>query len=139
MRQLKSCGVLLFCRRSRLSFLLLRHPNRYDLPKGHIEEGESEVECALRELQEETGIQPQLMKLEPGFRYTITYRARYQRFGGEEVEKTLVVFLAFLEEEARVVPTEHGAFVWIEWAPPHQIQPETIDPLLAQAATFLGS
>lgn len=139
MKHLKSCGVLLFRNTSRLSFLLLRHPNRYDLPKGHIQEGESEVDCALRELREETGIQSQQLRLEAGFRYTTTYRTRYRRFDGEEVEKTLVVFLAHLEAEAEVIPHEHGAFVWMEWAPPHQIQTETIDPLLAQAATFLAN
>ncbi len=37
--------------------LLMIHRNgRWDLPKGHWEEGESIAECALREVEEETGV-----------------------------------------------------------------------------------
>ena len=56
MRQLKSCGVILFRKEPVLSFLLMKHPERWDLPKGHVDEGETELECALREMEEETGI-----------------------------------------------------------------------------------
>lgn len=31
-------------------------PNTYDLPKGHLEEGENPLETAIRECREETGI-----------------------------------------------------------------------------------
>jgi ADP-ribose pyrophosphatase len=55
MRQVKSCGVLLFRRQPEMAFLLLRQHHRYDLPKGHQEKGESDLDCALRELEEETG------------------------------------------------------------------------------------
>ncbi|MEL7161300.1 MAG: NUDIX domain-containing protein, partial [Bacteroidota bacterium] len=30
--------------------------NRWDLPKGHVDPGETNLECALRELEEETGV-----------------------------------------------------------------------------------
>ena len=56
MQQLKSCGVLVFRDEPSLSFLLMEHTQRLDLPKGHVDPGESEIECALRELEEETGI-----------------------------------------------------------------------------------
>ncbi len=36
--------------------LMIRCRDRWDLPKGHIETGESAVEAALREVREETGI-----------------------------------------------------------------------------------
>lgn len=39
----------------------------YGFPKGHIEPGESEQDAALREIMEETGLQPQIL---PGFRTT---------------------------------------------------------------------
>lgn len=54
-----SCGFLiktkdgfLQCHSTGKKFL----PGTYDLPKGHLESGEDAVECALRELWEETGI-----------------------------------------------------------------------------------
>lgn len=33
-----------------------QHNNSWSLPKGHVEEGETHLEAALREIQEETGI-----------------------------------------------------------------------------------
>ncbi len=36
--------------------LMILRNGRWDLPKGHLEEGESIEECAVREVEEETGI-----------------------------------------------------------------------------------
>src|SRR5690242_20644475 len=117
----KSCGVILFRRAPELSFLLMRHPDRYDLPKGHIEEGESELACALRELTEETGVPARAVQIEPGFRFTTTYYPRYKRRGGEVVEKTVVIFLGWLTEDRPIEVSEHDDFEWFRWQPPHHI------------------
>ena len=37
--------------------LFIRRKQKWDLPKGHVEEGESNAEAALREVQEECGLQ----------------------------------------------------------------------------------
>lgn len=42
--------------------LMIRCRNRWDLPKGHIEEGESAAEAAVREVAEETGIAVELRR-----------------------------------------------------------------------------
>ena len=52
-----SCGILIFVKGK----LLLGHPTNskwdaWNIPKGHLEEGESFEECALREVIEETGL-----------------------------------------------------------------------------------
>ncbi len=36
--------------------LLIKRNGRWDLPKGHLEEGEDIENCALREVEEETGV-----------------------------------------------------------------------------------
>jgi bis(5'-nucleosidyl)-tetraphosphatase len=81
MQQIKSCGFILF-RGDRLapqkSFLLMKHRDRYDLPKGHVEPGESDLECALRETTEETGIPASAIEIEPEFQYRSIY---YQKIG----------------------------------------------------------
>ena len=136
MRRLKSCGVLCFRDTPVQSFLLMRHPHRLDLPKGHLKEGETETECALRELREETGIPEEHIELDGSFRFVTTYHPRYKRFGGEGVEKTVVIFLGWLKTDAAICPTEHGSYEWIEWRPPHRIQSKTIDPLLAAVQRF---
>ena len=138
MRQLKSCGVIVFRRRPELAFLLMQHEDRLDLPKGHMKEGESEVTCALRELAEETGLPQGAVRLEEGFRFSTTYYPRYRRFGNEVVEKTVVIFLGWLEGEHPVQVSEHAGFRWVPWRPPHAIQARTVDPLLAEVERFLA-
>ena len=137
MRQVKACGVLVFRGNPTESFLLLRHSRRLDLPKGHLEPGESEVQCSLRELQEETGIAPDDIDLDPDFRFTIEYDVRYREFNNELAHKTVVYFLGRLKREMPIVLSEHKGYAWYPWNPPHRIQRETVDPLLAAVEDFL--
>jgi len=135
-----ACGVMLFRHPMNPEFLLVKHRDRYDLPKGHIEEGESELDCALREMCEETGITSQVVRMDPHFRYTSVYYPREKRFGNQVVHKTLVVFLGYLLEEVSVVVTEHENFEWISWAPPHQhVQTIGIDPMLDKVHAYMGT
>lgn len=131
MRQVKSCGVLVFRRNPELSFLLMKHTHRFDLPKGHLEPGETEVQCALREMWEETGIPVDQVELDATFRYEEMYRPIEPRFGSERVEKTLVIFLGWIDKADEIQVTEHGGHEWRRWNPPHSIQKYTINPLLS--------
>ena len=119
-------------------FLLMRHKDRWDLPKGHVDSGESDVETALREMVEETGIPVDAIELDPFFRFEHQYQVRESRSGGELKLKTLVIFLARLQREVPIEVTEHPGYQWFEWRPPHQIQQQTIDPLLAALARYVG-
>lgn len=121
-----------------LSFLLLmKPPTRYDLPKGHVEVGEDELSCALRELYEETGIEASTLQLDETFRFTTTYQTRDARCRGELVEKTVVIFLGWLKQDVKIQLTEHDSYLWMDWSPPHSIQKKTIDPLLEELEIFL--
>lgn len=136
---LKSCGILLFDSNSGpCRFLLMRHHDRWDLPKGHVDAGESEIECALREFEEETGIPREAIDIEPGFRFEQHYRVKPRR--GKRVwrDKTLVVFLARLLEPRAVEVTEHAGHEWFPWSPPHRIQVQTIDPLLEAVTRYVA-
>src|SRR6478735_1142846 len=99
MPELQSCGFLIFRREPQLAFLLMRHSHRYDLPKGHREDGESELQCAFRELGEETGLKPKCVEFLDGFRHDSTYYPRYRRLGGKQVKKTVSIFLGWLVGE----------------------------------------
>jgi 8-oxo-dGTP pyrophosphatase MutT (NUDIX family) len=107
----------------------MKHPKRWDLPKGHVDEGESNKECALRELNEETGIAKEHLRIEKGFKYKQRYIVENKR--GPK-KKKLIIYLAELIEDVEIVPTEHETYEWIQWDPPHRIQEKTIDPLLAE-------
>lgn len=139
MHKLKSCGVLVFRKEPELGFLVLRQSYRYDLPKGHVEDGEDELDCALRELVEETALSRDVVRIEPGFRFATTYYPRYRKLGGQTVEKTVVIFLGWLLEDRPVVVTEHASHEWVRYPPPYRLANATIDGALAQAERFFQS
>jgi 8-oxo-dGTP pyrophosphatase MutT (NUDIX family) len=138
MRQVKSCGILVFRRQPELAFLLMRHPDRLDLPKGHLRKRETEVECAFRELEEETGLSQTDVQFQEGFRFVTTYYPRYERYGGEVVEKQVVLFLAYLLQPREIRVSEHGGHEWVPWQPPHHIQRGTIDEILEAVERFFA-
>lgn len=130
MKSVKSCGVILFRRQPECSFLLMKHPTRWDLPKGHVDPGETDLQCALRELAEETGIEAADIELDETFQFLTKYQVRDRDSPKQSVEKSLRLYLAWLKRDVPVVPSEHESFAWIRWNPPHAIQEFTIDPLL---------
>ena len=59
----KSCGAVVFTKiNNKIKYLLIQNlVGIYGFPKGHIEDGESETETALREVFEEVGIKVELI------------------------------------------------------------------------------
>lgn len=139
MAKLKSCGFLIIRDDPTPSFLLMRHPNRWDLPKGHVDDGESNLECALRELEEETGIQSSHILIDKHFKFKHEYVVRYKRSGNRPKKKKLIIYLAKLIEPVELKLTEHDGYEWMPWAPPHLIQEKTIDPLLESLDNYWKS
>jgi len=119
----------------------MRHADRWDLPKGHVDPGETEIGCALREMQEETGIEPADVQLDPEFRFEQQYEVVSSRYGSQTSQrylKTLVIFLARMDHEREITVTEHVGAKWFPWnSPPGPIQLRTIDPLLTHLDQFL--
>lgn len=72
MRYIKSCGFVAYRRiENENHYLIIKSLNGdVGFPKGHMEVGESELETAIRELKEETGIEVDVIK---GFRYAVEY------------------------------------------------------------------
>ena len=63
----KSCGAVVFTRiNNEIRYLLIRNlTGIYGFPKGHVEQGETEEQTALREVFEEVGLAVELVS---GFR-----------------------------------------------------------------------
>ncbi len=118
-------------------FLLMRHPDRWDLPKGHAEPGESLQQTALRETSEETAIDARLISLDNDFRFSLSYPVTYRRSGSRQFHKTVTYFLGYVDEAMDVQCSEHESYRWWDWQPPHRIQQQTIDPLLAAVQRHL--
>lgn len=138
MKAVKSCGVLVMRRQPQLSFLLMKHAARWDLPKGHVDPGESDLECALRELFEETGIAADDVELDDRFQFVTEYPVRDQDDPKRSLKKTLRIYLGWLKRPVRIELSEHLGYEWVPWQPPHHIQAFTIDSLLASLADHLA-
>ena len=88
MKREKSCGALVYRitqnGQKELLFIKHRHGTHWSFPKGHMEEGENEVQTALREVKEETGLD---IDLEGDFRQSVEYYPK------PNVKKQVVYFL----------------------------------------------
>ena len=97
--------------------LLLRHSSissreggHWDFPKGHIDGDETEIQTALRELEEETGIAH--VNVIDGFRDTITYTFSG---GQEQIGKEVVFFIATTKESKVTLSHEHIDYSWLDF------------------------
>ena len=134
--QRTACGFVLVRRtKGRLEYLILRNRGRGDwgLPKGHAEKGESELETALRETEEETGLSE--IEVLPRFRvellYTVTRREKRYR-------KTVVYFAAKLTRGDVTLSKEHDKFQWASLGEALDRMPfDNLTAALRRAALFL--
>lgn len=131
MSDIRAAGFIVFRRSPTMSFLLMKHKDRWDLPKGHVDAGETDFVCARRELQEETGIEADEIVIDERFEFVTEYIVREKRHKFRPLNKTLKIYLGWLEGDREIVLTEHVGYKWFDWAPPHAIQEQTIDGLLA--------
>jgi len=117
----KSVGAVIFRKEdSKIYYLLLDYGNEYwGLAKGHVEEGEKEIETLKREVAEETGITD--LKIMDNFRETIRYsyfpkdKEKEKRHKGKTmlIFKKVVYYLAETRAKDIGLSHEHFDFVWL--------------------------
>lgn len=107
-----SAGYLIFHQENgQRQYLILHYPGgHFDFAKGHLEAGESNLQAALRELTEETGID-QIKTIE-GFEKSIVYTFRRKE---GLVEKKVTFFLAETTQNAIKISDEHQGFLWLPY------------------------
>ncbi|ELR51098.1 hypothetical protein E5288_WYG001846 [Bos mutus] len=142
---LRACGLIIFRRRlipkvdnTAIEFLLLQASDgihHWTPPKGHVEPGESDLETALRETQEEAGIEAGQLTIIEGFRRELSYVAR-------EKPKIVIYWLAEVKDcdvEVRL-SREHQAYRWLELEDACQLaQFEEMKAALQEGHQFLCS
>jgi bis(5'-nucleosidyl)-tetraphosphatase len=105
----KSCGAVVYnTLGSSLEFLIIKHKNgeHWGFPKGHVEQGESEEETAIREVYEETGIK---IEITTGF----THRMKYSPKVG--TVKEVVYFIgASKDKDVKCQESEIEEFKWLK-------------------------
>ncbi|MBE6137716.1 MAG: NUDIX domain-containing protein [Erysipelotrichaceae bacterium] len=82
-----SCGAILYTYEEgiRKYILVMEASGTYGFPKGHKEGNETDMETAIREIKEETGIDPEFI---PNLKRTIRYKLINQ------IEKEVTFFVA---------------------------------------------
>ena len=80
----KSCGCIIL-KNKKVLLVYEKNRNFWGFPKGHMENGETEIETALREVKEEVGLDVEIYKER---RYTLNYIIR------DEIDKTTVLYIA---------------------------------------------
>lgn len=107
---IKAAGGLVLTPDNKVLFIFRR--GMWDLPKGKWEEGESLPECAIREVQEETGLQ-EVQLQQP---LTITYHTYYQN-GGHILKESHWYRMLAKNPNAFTPQTEEDIeqCQWIDW------------------------
>jgi len=110
MRFEKSCGVVVFYKNENKPLFLLVQSQLYQhwgFAKGHVEENESEIETALREVYEETGLKPTIIE---GFKKTINYQTLANTY------KEVVYFLGEVSDlKVSVQKEEINGYKWLSY------------------------
>ena len=118
----KSCGAAIWRMEEGKRLYLLTYKRReqngvlidwYDLPKGHMEEGETEAETAEREILEETGLR---VEIDTGF------RCRMEWMLGIGVPKVIMMFAAHCPDPEPVAQRDAEAEGMV-WMPYEQAYP----------------
>lgn len=133
----KSAGIIVFRMENKEPEFLILHygAGHWDFPKGHVEEGESEEQTALRETEEETGIKEIIFV--PGFRNSISYFFKRKK---ETVKKEVIFFLAETKTKAVKLSFEHKDYKWLNYEDAmKQLNFDNAKEMLKRANDFLSS
>ena len=112
----KSAGAVIFRKEgNKIYYLLLHYPRGarkpkpyWDLPKGHIEKGEKELDTVKREVREETGLKD--IKFIENFKERIEYFFRREE---KNISKFVTFYLAGTKEKDVKISSEHVGFMWL--------------------------
>lgn len=136
--QEKSFGIVpVFKSGEKHFFLLIKHSNgHWSFPKGHADEGETEIETAKRELEEETGIRDYELVGNASFSEQYAFQKE-----GELVNKTVKYFLAIVQnQDIRIQPEEISDFKWVEFEEAMKlITHKEAREVLERAEEYLGN
>ncbi|XP_078265911.1 bis(5'-nucleosyl)-tetraphosphatase [asymmetrical] [Rhinoraja longicauda] len=120
---LRACGLIIFRRLYRkqssscsskteaIEFLLLQTSygrHHWTPPKGHVDQGEDDLQTALRETEEEAGLKSNDFNLLEGYKKEMKYNVK-------NVPKIVIYWLAELKDSNVEIKLsdEHQAFRWL--------------------------
>ena len=111
MKKVLAAGGLVF--NEEMELLLICRRSKWDLPKGHLEEGETFERCALREVAEETGLKTLTLVRPLG----ITEHEYYDNILKDNAIKEVHWFEMTAEKKDTLHPQLEESIEWIRWVP----------------------
>ncbi|XP_043256718.1 bis(5'-nucleosyl)-tetraphosphatase [asymmetrical] [Colletes gigas] len=107
----RACGFVLFRRAHEIiEYLLMQatYDDHWSPPKGHVDPGETDMETALRETKEETGLMADDIKIFEDARQELNYKVNGN-------PKIVIYWLAELIKPDKPIKMsdEHRAFKWL--------------------------
>ena len=132
-----SCGVVIV-RRTDAGWLtlMLRAYRNWDFPKGLVEQGETPIEAAVREVREETGIT----------RLSFDWNDKFIETGPYNRGKVARYYLARTEEEKvilGIVPAlgraEHHQSLWVDFDKAHDLTAPRVRGVVQWARQIVGA
>jgi len=113
----KTIGIIAFKHEGKgIRYLLLHHGGQYwNFPKGRQEGLETELDAALRELEEETGVAE--VNIIDGFKdeYDYDFDSEIRDGVKEKVYKKAIFFLGEVKEAEIKISDEHIDFGWFDY------------------------
>ena len=106
-----------FVQNSSDEILMIFRRGKWDMPKGKLDEGESLEECAVREVEEETG----LRNIQLGTHLITTYHTYHE--GTKKVLKESYWYTMRIEEEQPLIPQTEEDIHEIKWVKMEDISP----------------
>lgn len=105
MKYEKSCGCIVLNKKNEI-LLVLHNAGHWGIPKGHVEEGETEKQTAIRETKEETNID---VKIKGENKYKLVYSPK------ENTEKEVIFFIAeSINEQSKPQIEEVKEVKWLD-------------------------
>lgn len=111
MNKEKSCGAVIYKKNNnQINYLLIcaKYDHHWSFPKGHVEKDETELQTALREIKEETNLEP---IIDVNFRNVITYSPRVG------ILKDVIFFIGLVNDnqKVKIQPSEVIAYKWLPY------------------------
>ena len=131
----KSAGAIVFRREGgKVKFLFLHKDDGdfWDMPKGNVEKGESELEAVKREAKEEAGLDD--LKFMEGFKEKVHY---FYHREGQTISKDVVFFLAETKMKDVRISWEHTGYEWMDYGKALPLMKKGQKEVLEKAYAFL--
>ena len=106
MANVQKGGVIILSQQkpTRVAVLYQAKHDDYSLPKGHVEQGETPVQCAVREVKEETGLDVEIIKPVGVFNY----------HNSKDGDIDLFFFLGKSLNDTQIQPEEGSQVMWMQ-------------------------